>query len=213
MPGPTSSAGHLNFSLFNMETFSPEDSLRVIQTMIDKTRTSVADNSFYFLLWGWLVLIGALTQYTLFAIVKTPLHPVAWNVMFIGFIVSAIHGAKKKGSSVRTYVSEGLANIWLCIGITQGLVVFAFFRFGGWEYCYTAFILLYSIGCFLTGRLLQFGPLVWGAIACWALAILTTYVSVETKMLVMAAAILVSYIIPGHLLRREYKKQLLKNPQ
>jgi hypothetical protein len=196
-----------------MDNFSPEDSLRVIQTMIDKTKTSVADNSFYFLLWGWLVLIGALTQYTLFAIVKTPWHPVAWNLMFIGFIVSAVHAAKTKGRSVRTYVDEGLTNIWLCLGVTQILVVFVFLRFGGWDYCYTAFILLYSIGCFLTGRLLRFGPLIWGATACWVLAILTTYVGVETKMLLMAAAILVSYIIPGHLLRKEYKKQLLKQRQ
>jgi len=196
-----------------MENLSPEESLRVIQTMIDKTKTSVADNSFYFLLWGWLVLIGALLQYILFVVVKSPLHPVAWNVMFIGFIVSGIHGAKAKGRRVRTYVDDGLTNIWLCLGIIQVLVVFAFLRFGGWEYCYTAFILLYSIGCFLTGRLLQFGPLVWGAVSCWALAILTTYVGLETKMLLMAAAVLISYIIPGHLLRREYKKHLQKQPQ
>ncbi|HXB05673.1 MAG TPA: hypothetical protein VNW04_01120 [Puia sp.] len=193
-----------------MENFSPEDGLRVIQTMIDKTKNSVADNSFYFLLWGWLVLIGALLQYILFVIVKTPLHPVAWNVMFIGFIASAIHGARAKGRSVRTYVDDGLKNIWLCLGVIQILVVFVFGRFGGWEYCYTAFILTYSIGCFLTGRLLRFGPLVWGAVACWALAVLTTYVGIETKMLLMAAAILISYIIPGHLLRREYKKQKAK---
>jgi hypothetical protein len=191
-----------------MENFSPEDSLRVIQTMIDKTKTSVADKSFYFLLWGWLVLIGALLQYVLFVIVKTPLHGAAWNVMFIGFIVSIIHGAKRRSKSVRTYVDEGLANIWLCLAIVQTLVVIVFFRFGGWEYCYTAFILLYSIGCFLTGRLLQFSPLVWGAAACWALVVLTTFIDVETKMLVMAAAVLMGYIIPGYLLRQQYKMQI-----
>lgn len=194
----------------NTEIFSPEESLKVIQTMIDKTRSSVVDNSFYFLLWGWLVLIGALLQYTLYVIVRTPWNGAAWNVMFIGFIVSIIHRTKEKTAPVRTYVDEGLANIWLCLVVVQVLIVFAFIRQGGWQYCYTAFILTYSIGCFLTGRLLRFAPLVWGAVACWALAIVTTFVDFQTNMLVLAAAVLVSYIIPGYLLRREYKRQLSK---
>jgi len=41
------------------ENFSPEESLQFIQTMIDKAKDSVADKSFYFLLWGWLVFIAA----------------------------------------------------------------------------------------------------------------------------------------------------------
>jgi hypothetical protein len=110
----------------NKENFSPEESLKVIQTMISQTKNSVADKSFYFLLWGWLVFIGA----TLL----------------------------------------------------------------------------------LTGRLLKFAPLVWGAVACWGLAILTTYVNTDTNILLMAVAILISYIIPGHLLRKAYKRQLLKQP-
>jgi hypothetical protein len=196
-----------------MENFSPEDSLRVIQTMIDKTRTSVADNSFYFLLRGWLVLTGSLLQYILFVIVRTPLHGAAWNVMFLGFIISIIRRVKAGPSPVKTYIDEGLASIWLCLAIVQALVVFVFFRFGGWDYCYTAFILLYSIGSFLTGRLLQFPPLVWGAAACWAMAVTTTFVDTPAKMLIMAGAILVSYIIPGYLLRSEYRRQLVKQSQ
>ena len=196
-----------------MENFSPEESLRVIQTMIEKTKTSVADKSFYFLLWGWLVFVGALLQYTLFVIVRTPLHGAAWNVMFIGFIVSIVRRAKKKESPIKTYFDDGLASIWLCMGIVQVLLVFIFLRFNGWEYCYIAFILLYSIGGFLTGRMLQFPPLVWGAVACWALAVVITFTGLETRMLLTAAAILMGYIIPGHLLRREYKKQLLMQPK
>ena len=187
------------------ENFSVEESLQVIHTMIDKTRSSVADNSFYFLLWGWLVLIGALLQYVLVVFVKTPANGAAWNVMFIGFIVSIIRRSRQKPRRVKTYVDEGLANIWLCILVVQLLMVFVFFRRGDWEHCYTFFILLYSVGCFLTGRLLKFAPLIWGAASCWALALLMTYVDVTTNMLLMAAAVLFSYIIPGYLLRRDYK--------
>jgi hypothetical protein len=191
----------------NTENFSPEESLQIIQNMIDKAKDSVADKSFYFLLWGWLVFIGALLQYTLKVIVRTEAHPMAWNIMFLGFIISIFHGVKEKGRKVKTYVDDALRNIWICIVIIQTLIVFIFMRRGGWENCYTLFILLYSIGCFLTGRTLKFPPLVWGAIACWALAIISTFAGYDTNILLMATAILVSYIIPGYLLRKEHKKQ------
>jgi hypothetical protein len=194
----------------NPESFSPEESLRVIQTMIHQAKSSVADKSFYFLLWGWLVFIAATLQYMLKVIVRTEYNPLVWNIMFVGFIVSAVYGSRHKGKLVKTYVDEGLRNIWICIGTVQVLIVFIFMRRGDWEHCYTIFILTYSIGCFLTGRLLRFPPLVWGAAACWALAVLTTYVDVDTNILLLAAAILLSYIIPGYLLRAEYKHQLLK---
>jgi hypothetical protein len=196
----------------NTEDFSPEESLRVIQTMIDRTKNSVADQSFYFLLWGWLVFIAALLQYTLKVIVRTDYHPLAWNLMFVGFVIAIIKGVKQKSQPVKTYVDDGLRNIWTCLCVIQILIVFVFMRRGGWENCYTIFIMWYSTGCFLTGRLLKFPPLVWGAVTCWALAVLTTFVDVDMNILLMAAAILVSYIIPGYLLKGEYKKELLNKP-
>ena len=102
-------------------------------------------------------------------------------------------------------------NIWTAIGIVQILIVYVFMAQRDWEHCYTIFILTYSIGCFQTGRLLRFAPLVWGAILCWILAIATTAVPVEVRMLLLAAAVLGSYIIPGYLLRARYKHQLEKN--
>jgi hypothetical protein len=193
--------------------FSPEESLRVIQTMIDKTKTSVADNSFYFLLWGWLVFSAALLQYILVVYVRTPLNGEAWTIMLIGFFVSVVRGAKKQPKRVRTYIDEGLSNIWICIVILQILIVLIFFIRGDWEHSYTFFVLSYASGCFLTGRLLRFVPLVWGAVASWAITILMTFVDIPTNMLLTSAAVLVSYIIPGYLLRRDYKMQLLKKTE
>src|SRR5579863_2000666 len=113
------------------ESFTPEESLRVIQTMIEKTKTTVADNSFYFLLWGWLVFIGAVGQYILAEIVRTEWNPVVWSLMIFGVIVSAVHGMRqRKTHNVKTYVDEGLRNIWTSIGVVQTLIVFTFMRRG-----------------------------------------------------------------------------------
>jgi hypothetical protein len=192
------------------ESLTPEESLRVIQTMIEKTKTSVADKSFYFLLWGWLVLIAAVGQYILAVIVRTDKNPIVWSLMIVGVIASVAYGRRQaKIRIVKTYVDDGLKNIWIVLGVVQGLIVFVFMRRGDWEHCYTFFILMYSIGCFLTGRLLRFAPLIRGAVFCWALAVLTPFVDEHTNILLLAAAVLGSYIIPGHLLRAEQKHQLL----
>ena len=193
------------------ESLSPQERLQVIRTMIDSAKSTVADKSFYFLLWGWLVFIGAVGQYILKVFVRTELNPIVWNIMFVGVIVSAIHGIReKKTRRVKTYVGEGIMNTWIAIGVVQCLIVYVFLRRGDWEHCYTIFILTYSIGCFLTGRLLRFQPLVWGAILCWVLAVLTTAVDEDMNILLLAVAVLGSYIIPGYLLRSQYKYQLKK---
>jgi hypothetical protein len=194
----------------NKEEFSPEESLQIIQTMIDKTKHSVADKSFYFLLWGWLVFFGAMIQFTLKVIVQTPLHYVAWNIMFIGVIISIFRGVRERGKKVKTYVDENLHNIWICLSVTWVLIIFIFICKGGWENCYTVFILMYSVGCYLTGKTLQFPPLVWGAITCWGLAIVSVFVNYDVNIVILALAILVSYIIPGYLMRREYIKTINK---
>ena len=77
--------------------------------------------------------------------------------------------------------------------ITQTLIVFIFhasWRLG--ELLYFLYPPIYSIGCFLTGRPLQISPpLVWGAAACWGLAIFdVTFADYDTNILLLAAAIL-----------------------
>jgi len=52
--------------------------------------------------------------------------------------------------------------------------------------------------------------LVWGGVICWGLAILSTFTTYDTNILICATAILVSYIIPGYLLRNQHRK--LSNP-
>ena len=211
-PAPTIKSQEL-FTMDNhtdhiADDFSPRESLQFIQTMIEQARGSVADKSFYFLLWGWLVLIAALGQFFIKVILKSDWHPIVWNLMFIGGIVSIFKSRREHGRiRVKSYVDESVTIMWIAIGITQGMLIFVFARQGDWQNCYTFFILLYSLGCFVTGRILKFKPLVWGAVTGWMLAIVTTFATYDYNILVMALAILVSYIIPGYLLRKEHREK------
>jgi hypothetical protein len=49
----------------NEQDFSPEESLKLIHSMIETTRNLISDKSPYFLIWGWAVMIGCFLQYYL----------------------------------------------------------------------------------------------------------------------------------------------------
>ncbi|HTS43414.1 MAG TPA: hypothetical protein VMH01_03385 [Puia sp.] len=186
--------------------FSPEDSLQLIQSMIDKTKNSVADNSFYFLLWGWLVLAACIIQFVLKVIVQSPWHPLAWTLMIVGIIASALHGMNEnKSRKVKTYIGELLDYLWLSIFLSFLLLGFIFARLG-WQNCYSFYMVMYAIGSFVTGRALKFSPLVWGAIGSWFLAIVSTFTSYDINILLSGLAIILSYIIPGYLLKMKYRQ-------
>lgn len=70
------------------------------------------------------------------------------------------------------------------------------------------FIMLYGLGTFVSGRIIQFTPLVIGGVISFTLAVGSTLASYDFQMLFGAAAILVSYIVPAYLLRRYRQTQL-----
>ena len=191
------------------ENLSPQDSLQLIHSMIDRAKNTVADDSFYFLLWGWLVFAASTIQYVLKVILNSPYHYLSWSLMFVGVIVSIIYGTTQhKKRKVRTYVEEILNYLWISIFFSYILLGFIFARFG-WQNCYPFYIMMYAIGTFVSGRALKFPPLVWGAVASWLLAIVTTYTSYDVNILLSGVAILISYIIPGYLLKRKYRQMQL----
>lgn len=71
----------------------------------------------------------------------------------------------------------------------------------GWLYCYPFFILMYGLGTFVSGKILQFRPLVVGGIINWILACIAVFFDFDYQMLFAAAAILTSYLIPGYMIK------------
>ncbi len=187
------------------EKFSPGESLKLIQSMIDKAKDTVADDSFYFLLWGWLVFAASVSQYILKVIFHSPHHYYVWLLMIVGFVLSIYYGFKgHRTRKVKTYVEELMSYLWISISFTY--ILFAFiFSSTGWDNCSPFFMSLYAIGTYITGRALKFSPLVWGSVGSWILAAASTFVAPDTKILLGAVAIAISYIVPGHLLRMKYK--------
>jgi hypothetical protein len=190
------------------EKFSPEQSLQVIQSMIEKVKQDVQYNSFYFLMWGWLVFIAALLHFALmmFTDFKQPYH--AWNLMLVGVIVSIIKGIKdSKKEKVKTYVGETMNYFGISLGITYAGLAFIFGKFDLWIYSFPIYILLYAVACFFMGSIMQFALLKWAGLSCLLIVIVSVYVDYQWQLLLMALAVLLAYIIPGHILKTRAKYQ------
>ncbi|MDB5211451.1 MAG: hypothetical protein JWQ30_2278 [Sediminibacterium sp.] len=190
---------------------SPQESLVLIQTMISKTKGAVADDSFHFLLWGWLVFICCLSSYILKTIVHYPNHFYVWLLMPVGGVVSAVYGARqKKTRTVKSFLDESLDYLWIAIGCSfLVLIIVNILNAQSWQTAFTYYILLYAIGTFVSGSLLRFKPLIIGGLINFGLAAISARFSYDNQLLIGSLAILISYIIPGHLLRRKYQKQKL----
>ena len=192
----------------NNQNFSAEQSLQVIQSMIERAKQDVANNSFYLLLWGWLIFIAALLNFGLMKFTSFEQPYLAWNLVWIGAIASIVKGVKdSKKIAVKTFVGETMK----IFGISQGILYFglAFFfgKFDLWAISFPLYILVYAVTCFFMGALMQFPLLKLTGLLCLPIMVIAVYVSFDWQLLLMALAILISYIIPGHVLSAKEKLQ------
>jgi hypothetical protein len=191
----------------NKKEFSPQESLKLITEMIETTKNSISDRSHYFLLWGWAVVIGCLTQYYLKAILNYPQHYYAWLITPVAIVLHIIFVYRdRRKDRIKTFINE--ANIYLWTSIFLSFLALGFvFTHIGWEYCYPFYILLYALGTYISGSLIKFKPMIIGGLLCFVLVVICVYQPYDFQMLITAFAIIISYIIPGYLLRSQYKNK------
>ena len=185
------------------DNINPHQSLDIIQSMIAKTKSNLGENRFYFLLWGWICFSAFLLQFLFKTVVGYKHHYVVWLATIPAIIITIVHSSRKENrSNVKTYIGESMGNVWMGIGISFFILSIIISNLPkGWLNAYPFFILFYGLGTFISGRILQFRPLVIGGIVNWILAIICIYVPFDYQLLLGAAAIFISYIIPGHLLK------------
>jgi hypothetical protein len=187
------------------DQFSPQQSLQLIHAMINKTKANLSENRFYFLLWGWSTFAAILMQFFLKVVLQYERHYLVWFLMIPASILTVVHASKgSRQAQVRTYIGESMSYLWTGIGISffiLSLIVSS--APGGWGNAWPLFILFYGLGTFVSGKILKFTPLVIGGVFNWALAIVSIYVHFDYQLLLAAAAIMTSYIVPGHLLGKK----------
>ncbi len=190
------------------DDFSPEQSLKLIQSMIDRAKESVRDNSFYLLLWGWLVFTAALLHFGLMKFTDFKQPWLAWNLMWIGVIASIVNGIREaRKEKVRTYLGETMRYFGISLGIIFCSLAFIFGYYDLWHFSFPIYILIYAAACFFMGSMMRFPLLKWTGLSCLAIMVASVFAGYQWQLLLMALAVLLSYIIPGHVLGAKEKLQ------
>lgn len=188
------------------EALSPQQSLQIIQQMIEKTKDNLRHNSFYFLLWGWLVFAAAVAHFLLiwFRVAGYGQSALVWNLMWVGAIVSIVYGARhKKTERVRSYLDETMQYFGISLGILNTSLAFIFGHYQLWQFAFPVYILIYAFACFFMGSIMRFKMLQWSGLACLPLMVFSVYVGFQWQLLLLALAVLIGYIVPGHLLKKQ----------
>jgi hypothetical protein len=188
-------------------TLTEKESLALISKMIQSAKTSIRDDGIFYLLWGWAVFIAALSQF--FLLQSGFGYPwIGWAILMpLCAVVVMLIGWKrdKAGPKVRTFVGDFLGHLWMAFGVSLFIVLFM----GNVDQdnVYPIVIILYGIGTYVSGGALKFMPLKIGGIICWILAVATMWITFEYQLLILAAAVLLAYIIPGYLLSKRYDEE------
>jgi uncharacterized membrane protein HdeD (DUF308 family) len=183
-------------------TFTPEQSLRLIDETIREAKHSHMKVNFYFLLWGVLFALAGIAAYVL-AISGWEYNWVVWPLTgIIGGIISGVHGSREgRKQQVSTMMDRVHQWLWTAYLITLLLLIVGLVTS---RVDPNPFVLLLTgLPTFLSGLLMRFKPLVYGGVLFWVIGTLSLFFLREYSPLVYSFGLIVGYIIPGIMLKKQ----------
>lgn len=184
---------------------SAEESMGIIQSIIETEKMRFSENGFIYRMWGWLIITAATLQYMLIYI-NFQHHYYAWFLPILGGIYTGIYyGNRKKRQA---YPLSGIIMAYTWIAASMNIFIVSVFlpqMAGIW----LLFIILGFIGVatVVSGALLRFPLMIAGGFICNALAFASLFTGVEFWGLYSIAAVTAADLIPGYVLKAKFSKK------
>ena len=159
--------------------------------------------SFYFLLWGFLLIAAMVVTFLLRDSVSGWQHGAAWGVAgTLGGIISAVRGAREgRKEPVSNPMDSTIGWLWSAFVITMILLIA--FSVRSRVDATIAITMLTGLPTFITGQAMRFRPLVLGGVLFWLAGVAMLFVTDPLGVLVIyCSAMVLGYIVPGILLKR-----------
>lgn len=181
---------------------NPQESMQIILSMIENSKTDIRRHNFLFLMWGFLMITASLIQYVCVKLQMAHGH-YAWLLMLIGAVITIVDVNKKKNQrKAKTFVGKSMQVIWIPLGIGMCILVTLGTQ-AGFLASFPIFMLLYGVGTFATGRILNFQPLMYGSMVAFGCAFISIFIDGAELLLLLAISLLFSYVIPGYILKNQ----------
>ncbi len=190
-----------------------QESLLIIQQMIQAAKQEQKDDGMGWILWGWMLFLASvLTIINLhFNWVQTFFF---WNIFgaasLVLLLLSTIRSLNnKKNRRVRTYTADVFAKLNIGFTITLLLIIVAMNVALTPIIGFALLTGLYGFWILIYGALLNFKPSLVAAYLVWALALTAMFVpTFGWVMALHATAVLVGYIIPGYMANSAFKRNV-----
>lgn len=191
----------------NDQQLTNEKSLEIIHQMISQAKSNITDSGLSWLLWGIMLFLTSIATYIFIDTGSNNIF-LGWNVFGVVTIVLLSYEMfmyKKK--TVRTYVDDLLRLVDIGFIICLFIIIFSINVAVGPNAGFGFLPMIFAFLMLIKGGVIKSKALMIGAVVNWAGAI-AIFINREFRydMLIMAAAVLIGYIIPGFILRKQYKK-------
>jgi hypothetical protein len=127
-----------------------------------------------------------------------------WMILMpAGGIITIIYSYRvERKRKVNTYVDDFLK--YALIAFLVSLFIVLAFIPKLLLNTYPLVMIIYATWLFISGGAIQFKPLIIGGIINWILGIAAFFVSFDMQLLLLAAAVFLGYIVPGHMLKAKF---------
>jgi Flp pilus assembly protein TadB len=187
-----------------------QESLQLIHQMIQVAKEDHRENGDGWLIWGWLLFIASVLS-AVFSYLELQNY-ISWvwtGTLGVGLLIGVLlYIFRKKPDTVKTYVQELLDRLGAGFFISLFAIVAASF-ISKTSFGFGYYYILYAFWMFIHGSAIRFRPLIIGAYVNWMAAIAIFLLNDTTQiMIVSAIAVFTGYLIPGYMLKVEYKKKM-----
>lgn len=200
---------------------SEKESLEIISQMIQQTKKeSAVGSGNVFLVWGYLCTFMSIAVYAMSYIRQES----GWGWLYmaipvVGFITSGIVVRKMKRmfNTPSTYASRSIGKVWACLSIVfASYAISCFIHWDmpqGWAGMFLLGLLLPGIGTYCTGAILKESAVQWcgligtlfGCAFLHSICCSGSLIGIKWP-LIMACAMIIALVIPGHILNYKAKK-------
>lgn len=188
---------------------TPEQSFNIIDKAIANFKMNYKETSQTFLLWGWLLTFASISNFIILTILNSKeayelmgLYSLGNWIFFtlIGFISLFFMERKiNKAKKVYSHLDSYFKSLWTVTAASFFVATFLCFKLGIDPP--SVMLLIAGIATTTSGLLIKFRPMIIGGIAFFIFSIAATFVSNEYLALIVGAAIVCGYLIPGYLLK------------
>lgn len=188
---------------------TPEESFDIINKAISNFKMNYKESAQVFLLWGWILALASFSNFIILKILHSreayrlmgPYSLGNWAVFcLIGFIIMFFMVRKiNKDKTVISHIDRFVNNLWW---VTMASFFVATFICTRLEINPPPIMLLIGgIATTTTGLAIKFKPLIFGGISFFIFSVAATFIINEYIALIVSAAIICGYVIPGYFLK------------